>query len=74
MLDREVVEACAAGKFHVFAVATIDEGITLLTGVPAGEQAADGRYPKDTINRRVEDKLTAFAEMRREFAASKPIA
>jgi predicted ATP-dependent protease len=74
MLDREVVEAVAAGKFHVFAVATIDEGITLLTGTPAGERAADGLYPKDTINRRVEDRLIAFAELRREFAAAKPIA
>ncbi|MFM9864725.1 MAG: Lon protease family protein [Micropepsaceae bacterium] len=74
MLDREVVEAAAAGRFHVFAVATIDDGIALLTGVAAGERSADGRYPKDTINRRVEDKLIAFAEMRREFAASKPIA
>ncbi|NOT41560.1 MAG: AAA family ATPase [Alphaproteobacteria bacterium] len=74
MLDRAIVEAVAAGKFHVFSVATIDEGIALLTGVAAGERAADGRYPKDTINRRVEDKLIAFAEMRREFAASKPIA
>ena len=74
MLDREVVEACAAGKFHIFSVATIDEGIALLTGVAAGEREPDGRYTKDTINRRVEDKLIAFAEMRREFAAAKPIA
>jgi predicted ATP-dependent protease len=74
MLDREVVEAVAAGKFHIFSVATIDEGIALLTGATAGERGADGRYPKDTVNRRVEDKLMAFAETRREFAAAKPIA
>ena len=73
MLDREVVEAVAAGKFHIFAVATIDEGITLLTGVAAGERGKDGLYPKETINRRVEDKLITFAEMRREFAATRPI-
>lgn len=74
MLDRAIVEAAAAGKFHVFSVATIDDGIALLTGVAAGERSPDGRYPKDTINRRVEDKLMAFAEMRRDFAATKPIA
>lgn len=74
MLDRAIVEAVAASKFHVFSVATIDEGIALLTGVAAGERSPDGRYPKDTINRRVEDKLMAFAEMRRDFAATKPIA
>lgn len=74
MLDREIVEAVEAGKFHVFAASTIDEGIALLTGAIAGERGPDGLYPKDTINRRVEDKLIAFAEMRREFAAVKPIA
>ncbi len=74
MLDRAIVEAATAGKFHIFSVATIDEGIALLTGFAAGERGPDGRYPKDTINRKVEDKLIAFAEMRREFAATKPIA
>jgi lon-related putative ATP-dependent protease len=69
MLRRDVVAAVAQGKFNIFSVATIDEGIELLTGMPAGEPGADGRYPKDTINRRVEDRLIAFAEARRKYGA-----
>lgn len=68
MLRRDVVAAVEQGKFHVFSVATIDEGIELLTGVAAGERGADGRFPKDTINRRVEDRLSAYADARRKFA------
>jgi predicted ATP-dependent protease len=69
MLRRDVVAAVEQGKFHIFSVATIDEGIALLTGVPAGEREADGRYPQGTINRKVEDRLIAFSEARRRFAA-----
>lgn len=65
MLRAKVVDAVAAGKFHVFSVATIDEGIELLSGQVAGERGADGRYPQGTINRKVEDRLVAFADARR---------
>ncbi|SMF48500.1 lon-related putative ATP-dependent protease [Tistlia consotensis] len=68
MLRDEVVEACGAGRFAIYPVATIDEGITLLTGVPAGERGRDGRFPPDTVNRRVEDRLKRFARARRPFA------
>ena len=68
MLRRDVVAAVEEGKFHIFAVATIDEGIELLTGVPAGERNKKGAYPEGTINRRVEDKLIAFSDARRKFA------
>ena len=47
-------------------------GIALLTGVKAGERGADGYYTKDTINRRVEDRLIAFSEARRKFGQSDP--
>jgi len=67
MLEREVVDAVRQGKFHVFSAATIDEGIELMTGVPAGERDSSGVYPPGTINRRVEDRLIAFAEARRRF-------
>jgi lon-related putative ATP-dependent protease len=67
MLRRDVVTAVEQGKFHIFSVATIDEGIELLTGVPAGTPGPDGRYPKDSINRKVEDRLIAFSEARRKF-------
>ena len=67
MLRRDVVEAAAAGKFRIFAVDTIDEGIQILTGVPAGERGEDGQYPEGTINRLVEDRLAVFAEKRKAF-------
>jgi len=68
MLRKDVVAAAAEGKFAVYPVETIDQGIELLTGIPAGERAEDGRYPEGTINRLVEDRLAELAERRREFA------
>jgi lon-related putative ATP-dependent protease len=61
MLRAEVVDAVRAGKFHVWAVSTVDEGIELLTGVPAGVADARGRYPAGSINRRALDRLTQMA-------------
>lgn len=61
MLRPDVVEAVRAGQFHVWAVATIDEGIELLTGVPAGVRRFDGLYPVGSINERISRRLRAFA-------------
>jgi len=68
MLREDVTEACAAARFAVYPVATINEGIALLTGLAAGERDADGNYPAASINRRIEDRLRAFASIRRNFA------
>lgn len=65
MLRDDVIEACAAGRFAVYPVHGIDEGIAMLTGRPAGARGADGQYPPGSINRTVEDRLKAFAEVRR---------
>jgi len=70
MLRRDVVEACAAGKFAIYPVSTIYEGIALLTGVEAGERGPDGEYPGGSINRRVEDQLRSFANIRKIFGRS----
>ncbi|MEW5987539.1 MAG: ATP-binding protein, partial [Chloroflexota bacterium] len=67
MLRPDVVAASAAGQFHVYPVETIDQGIELLTGVPAGEPDEEGHYPAGTINYRVEARLVALAEKMREF-------
>jgi predicted ATP-dependent protease len=67
MLRRDVVEACKAGTFSIFAVGTIDEGIELLSGNPAGERGADGQYPAGSVNRMVEDRLHSFAHIRKNF-------
>jgi lon-related putative ATP-dependent protease len=68
MLSREVVEAARAGQFHVIPVRTIDEGIALLTGLPAGERDAAGAFPPDSVNGRVDARLIALAERRAALA------
>ncbi len=72
MLREDVVIAVREGQFHVWPVRTIDEGITLLTGVPAGELDAEGRYPEGTVNRRVADRIRELAEIAREFGEEGP--
>ncbi len=69
MLRRDVVEAAAAGQFHIYPVTTVDEGIALLTGRPAGEPDEDGHYPPDSINGLVVARLKKLAEAQRAFNA-----
>ncbi|HJM75415.1 MAG TPA: AAA family ATPase [Dehalococcoidia bacterium] len=59
-LRPEVAQAVEDGQFHVWAVETIEEGVELLTGVPAGERNDEGRYTGDSVFRLVEDRLDAF--------------
>jgi len=70
MLRRDVVEAVEAGKFHVYPIQTIDQGIEILTGVEAGDRDAGGSFPEGSINYRVEKRLIELAEKRR--AESQP--
>ena len=65
MLRQDVVDACATGKFAVYPVETIDQGIALLTMRPSGERDQAGVYPEQSINRLVEDRLQFFAKARR---------
>jgi predicted ATP-dependent protease len=67
MLRRDVVEAAAAGLFHIYPVTTVDEGIALLTGLPAGEPDEDGHYSPDTVNGRIVARLKKLAETQRDF-------
>ena len=67
MLRADVIEACAAGKFAIFPIETIDQGIALLTGHPVGERGADGKYPEGSLNRSVVDRLEQFARARKEL-------
>jgi predicted ATP-dependent protease len=59
MLREDVVQACADGRFAVYPIACIEEGVALLTGLEAGERQADGTFPPGSVNRRVEDRLPA---------------
>ncbi|MES3630268.1 MAG: ATP-binding protein [Longimonas sp.] len=67
MLRADVVEAVEAGTFHVYPIETIDEGIALLTGEPAGTRGDNGSYPAESINGRVEERLLTFARQRQRF-------
>jgi len=67
MLRRDVIEACSAGKFAIYAVTTIDQGMALLTGRPAGERDGDRLYPLQSFNRLIEDRLHSFARIRQSF-------
>ena len=68
MLRKEVRDAVAEGKFAVYAVETIEEGIELLTGAPAGRRQADGTFPEGTVFEKVEARLRGFAEAGYRFS------
>ncbi len=65
-LSDEVIEAVKKGDFHIYAVNTIDEGIEILTGVPAGKKDKNGLFPAGTINYLAYEKLKKYAKNARE--------
>jgi len=67
VLREDVVKAVQDGQFHIYAVKTIDEGIEILTGIPAGEKKADGTYPENTVNYLVEKRLRELAGVAKEY-------
>ncbi|MEJ1996486.1 MAG: ATP-binding protein [Limibacillus sp.] len=70
MLKAEVVEAVRDGRFAIYPVTTIDEGLEILSGIPAGERPGPGEaFPEGSFNRLVEDRLASFAKARKSFAA-----
>ncbi len=62
MLSHEVLEAVAAGRFHVWSASEVDEGIELLCATPAGRRGEDGRFPEGTIHALVEARLDRWAK------------
>jgi predicted ATP-dependent protease len=68
MLRPDVIEAVNQGKFHIYAVNSVDEGIEVLTGAAAGERGMDGHYPENSVNGLVEKKLQEYAERQKQFA------
>ncbi len=67
MLKKQVVDAVAAGQFHLYQVARVTEGIEILTGVEAGQADAEGRFPDDSVYGRVQHKLKTFVERSRRL-------
>ncbi|HKZ32043.1 MAG TPA: ATP-binding protein, partial [Vicinamibacteria bacterium] len=72
MLRADVVRAVAEGMFHVWPVASVDEALERLTGLPAGEKDASGQWPEGSVNRRVDERLAALAEKARSFGRGSP--
>ena len=69
MLRHDVVQTVKRGQFRIYAVATVDEAIQLLTGISAGVRLKRGDFQKNTINARVEARLIELSDVRREFGA-----
>ena len=67
MLKHEVVQSVRDGKFHIWPIKTIEEGIEILTGMEAGSIQPDGTYPEDTLFRRVDDRLMEIADIVKRF-------
>ncbi len=62
MLNQRVRNAVAEGKFNIYAITSVDQGIELLTGIPMGEIDQDGHYPPDTISGKIQERLEKIAK------------
>ena len=67
MLRADVVAAIKEGKFHIYSVRTIDEGLEILTGVTAGERGPHGEFPEGTVNGLVEKRLRELHQSMRGY-------
>ncbi len=68
MLNKDVTDAVRTGKFNVWAISSIDEGMEILTGIKAGSPREDGTYPPGTINRMVADRLEEMARIYHDYS------
>jgi len=68
MLRQNVIAAAVAGQFHIYAVENVDQAITLLTGLPAGEADVNGEYPEGSLNQRVAARLNELAKISKSLA------
>ena len=66
-LSDEIIKSVKESKFHIYAISTIDEGIEILTGVPAGKKDANGHFPAGTINYLVQEKLKKYAKVSKDL-------
>lgn len=67
VLSDEILEAIASGKFHIYAIDTVEDGIKLLMKRPAGKRGKNGKFPPNSVYGRIEKKLIDFAKRAREF-------
>lgn len=71
MLRHDVIKAVTDKQFHIYAVENIDQAIEVLTGTPAGEVDTSGKFPAESINFRVEQKLLEMSQSREKFGKAK---
>jgi len=71
MLRTAVVEAAAQGKFHIYPIRSIDEGVEILTGVPAGVRNEDGKFEEGTANFLVDQELQRLGRASKDFFEEK---
>ena len=62
-LSDYIIEAVKNGQFHIYSISSIEEGIEVLTGVPAGKKDSSGHFPSCTVNDLVYKKLKAYADV-----------
>jgi len=62
MLKDEVIKEVKSGNFNIYGIKTIDEGIEVLTGIKAGKRGKSGKFPKDTINLLIDERIRDFTE------------
>jgi ATP-dependent Lon protease len=67
VLRKDVVQAVSEGKFHIYPVETVDEGIAILTGAEVGKKDENGNYPSGTVNFLVNEKLASLAKGLKDF-------
>jgi lon-related putative ATP-dependent protease len=67
MLRHDIVEAVEAGQFHIYPIDNIDQGIEILTGLPAGKADENGEFPEGSVNYRVKKRLVDLANKREEL-------
>jgi predicted ATP-dependent protease len=67
MLRKDVVQAAADGKFRIYSVRTIEEGIEILTGAPAGVRDDEDKFPEDSVYGKVEARLQEMAKAIKDF-------
>lgn len=63
MLSSEVIEAVESGAFSIYTISSVDEAMALLTGQEMGEKSSDGQYPANSVNQRIINQLSHFAEL-----------
>jgi len=69
MLRKEVIDSVSEGKFHIYPIKTIDEGIEILTGIKAGKRQKNGTFSKETVNYLVDQELQRLAKSWKTFSA-----